>query len=294
MLVYVHSYPCWPPVVVAALSWSPKMRLRKSVTMRGRPSRRGVFGSQPRSSSARVMSGLRLWGSSLVFSRNLRSGQWFPGQPWPAPAWWTRRVYPGWRGQRDPLPSASSDPQPGERRPKSEQAAKQWHITYNSKFQTPYLFTCWLCHWKSKFDSCAMPMAFQMLKKLYCLRWPVLINGRERERDTYQIRNILETPGLLAITVNRQGLLSQCLEPVTHVNFSATTGSTVISFVFNNKYRNNSVHVYLSNKVADNTVIINARICEGHRCWRYMHWTPIFQSSKIISPCSLVFGVITT
>jgi hypothetical protein len=38
-----------------------------------------------------------------------------------------------------------------------------------------------------------------------------LINGRERERETYHIRNILETPGLLAITVNRQGLLSQCL-----------------------------------------------------------------------------------
>lgn len=56
---------------VLVVDWSPKMRLRKSVTMRGSPLRSGIFGSHPSNSLALEMSGLRLWGSSWVFSWNM-------------------------------------------------------------------------------------------------------------------------------------------------------------------------------------------------------------------------------
>ena len=50
--------------------WSPKIRFRKSSTIRGRPSLNAIFGSHPSSSFAFEMSGFRLWGSSDVFSLN--------------------------------------------------------------------------------------------------------------------------------------------------------------------------------------------------------------------------------
>lgn len=57
-------------VALSVAEWSPKMRLRKSETMRGSPWRRGILGSHPRSSLAFVMSGFLLWGSSSVFFLN--------------------------------------------------------------------------------------------------------------------------------------------------------------------------------------------------------------------------------
>lgn len=50
--------------------WSPKMRVRKSETMRGSPFLRGTVGSHPRSSFALEMSGFLLCGSSSVLGRN--------------------------------------------------------------------------------------------------------------------------------------------------------------------------------------------------------------------------------
>lgn len=49
---------------------SPKMRWRKSETIRGRPFRRDTVGSQPRRSLALEMSGFLLCGSSSVFGLN--------------------------------------------------------------------------------------------------------------------------------------------------------------------------------------------------------------------------------
>lgn len=46
------------------------MRLRKSFTIKGRPSWREILGSQPSNSLARVMSGFLLCGSSSVLGRN--------------------------------------------------------------------------------------------------------------------------------------------------------------------------------------------------------------------------------
>jgi hypothetical protein len=85
-----------------------------------------------------------------------------------------------------------------------------------------------------------------------------LINGRERERDLPDQKHIGNSWSACHHRKPSRAPFSMPVTIVTHVNFSATTGSTVISFVFNNKYRNNSVHVYLSNKDADNTAIINA------------------------------------
>lgn len=49
-------------------SASPNTRFLKSSTMRGRPSFRLIFGSQPRYFLALLMSGFRMWGSSSVLS----------------------------------------------------------------------------------------------------------------------------------------------------------------------------------------------------------------------------------
>lgn len=49
-------------------SSSFKMRFWKSDTIRGRPSRRDIFGSQLSKSFALLISGFLLWGSSAVFS----------------------------------------------------------------------------------------------------------------------------------------------------------------------------------------------------------------------------------
>jgi hypothetical protein len=67
------------------------------------------------------------------------------------------------------------------------------------------------------------------------VEWTDVLPFHQLHQTLNQIRNILEAPGLLAITVNSQGLLPQCL----------------------------------SNKVADNTAIINAHaraICVEDTC----------------------------
>lgn len=55
-------------VAVTSSLWSPKMRFRKSETIKGRPLRSSTFGCQPSKSLAFVISGFLLCGSSSVLA----------------------------------------------------------------------------------------------------------------------------------------------------------------------------------------------------------------------------------
>lgn len=123
------------------LDYSSKILLRKSVTIKGRPSFRDTFGSQPSSCLALVISGFLIWGSSAVLGLNSivdigsivsfttwkKAGYSFTTnhfrlkkkylktllyRPLQVPTWWTLLGFPDWKGQYVHSPSEPSIQQP--------------------------------------------------------------------------------------------------------------------------------------------------------------------------------------